>query len=66
MCTEYGNIVDISPFSDLILHISISFYTLQDHFTGLDTFHLYIFLSMIFMYYLLKKAKSDFIDFFYI
>lgn len=48
MCTEYGNIVDISPFSDLILHISISFYTLQDHFTGLDTFHLYIFLSMIF------------------
>lgn len=48
MHTEYRNRVYMSPFSDLILHISISFYTIQDHFRGLDTFHLYVFLSMIF------------------
>ena len=35
MHTEYRNIVYMSPFSDLILHISISFYTIQDHFTDL-------------------------------
>ena len=63
MHTEYRNRVYMSPFSDLILHISISFYTIQDHFRGLDTFHLYVFLSIIFlteilifisMYYSLK------------
>ena len=58
MHTEYRNIVYMSPFSDLILHISISFYTIQDHFTDLFIytcfflmkhvymFHLYMFLSM--------------------